>query len=59
MFIHILNLTHEDLHIAVGSEFAILAAGLEILPTLPWGTEADLWKWQGCPSSLPTLRHHI
>ena len=42
MHIHVLNLNHQHLNVAIGSEFAVIACGLEILPTLLCGTEAEL-----------------
>lgn len=58
MFIHIPNLTHQHLNVAVGGKFAVSACGLEILPTL-CVTEAELWKLEGYPGSLLTFGQHI
>lgn len=42
MFIHILNLTHQHLNVAVASEVAILTYGLKILPLLSSGIETEI-----------------
>lgn len=58
MFIHILNLTYQHLNVAVGSEFAVLACGPEILPIPPCGTETELWKmWKDIQASSPFGQH--
>jgi hypothetical protein len=60
MFIHILNLTHPHLKVAIGSEFALLAVGPTVLPWLPCGTEAELWKtWKDSQIPSPSSVHHI
>ena len=59
MFILFLNLTHQHLNVAVGSELAGWDCVLEILPSSPCGSEAELWKlWkdtQGPSSPLGSI----